>query len=67
MLRKLRALWARHSILEAKFQQEYVQTHPDQLRLSSLNRMQAAVLREITAIEQGTSSRGKFLDDREPA
>ena len=51
MLRELRALWARHSILEAKTQQEQGRSDPDPLRLSLLKRMQRTVRREIAAIE----------------
>ena len=57
MLRKLRSLWARHSILEAKVQQEQCRSKPDQLRLTLLKKMQKAALREISAIEDRNTQR----------
>ena len=67
MLRKLRALWAKHSILEAKVQQEKCRSDPDPLRLRLLERIQLTVIREITAIEDRETSRGNRLGSREVA
>ena len=67
MLRKLRGLWARHSILEARVQQEQCRPDPDPLRLKLLERMQATVIHQITAIEDGETRRRNQLGRQEAA
>ena len=67
MLRKLRALWAKHSTLEAKVQQVRCRANADQLRLGSLKRMQLTVLGKISAIAAGEEIRNHFADSREAA
>ena len=57
MMRELRGLWAKHSILEAKAQQEQCRPDPDLLRIRLLERMQTTVIRKITAIEDGETRR----------
>ncbi len=67
MLRKLRGLWARHSILDARVQQEKCRPDPDPLRLKLLERMQATVIHQITAIEDGETRRRNHLGRHEAA
>ena len=58
--RRLHALRARHSILEAKIQKKQAQPNADYLRLSALKRMKLAIRDEIVTIERRLARHGEL-------
>ncbi|MCB1425096.1 MAG: DUF465 domain-containing protein [Zhengella sp.] len=51
MWNHLNALWSRHSILEAKIQQEQTRPMPDSLRIQALKKLRLRIRERIEGVE----------------